>query len=685
MPSRVTPRKTRNGGRHPDSPPDPTKRDTLKKLAALGLLALVDVGALSSCGQRALSPTSREGKVIVLGLDGLGSWYVSRLMAEGKLPNMSRLKGLGGFRSLATTIPPQSPVAWATFITGRDPGGHGIYDFIQRDPRTYLPYLSIARTEAPEKTLSVGQWKLPISKGKVELLRGGRAFWDVLADTGVPAVVYRVPSNFPPQDTGAKQLAGLGAPDLRGTYGEFSYYTDAPPEGADDISGGAVYPVTVSNGRVRARLIGPSNTLRQDSADSYADFDIWVDRDHGLAKIVVQGRELLLRQGEWSPWTPVRFEMLPHIKSVAGICRFYLKEVSPHLKLYVTPINVDPADPALPISAPAEFASELARRHGRFYTQGFPQDVKALRHGILDDGEYLQQSEIVMSEARGMYESALNEFSRGLLFYYFSTTDRTQHMFWRTMDPRHPAHDPRLAAEFGSVIEACYRTSDELVGQALEACDDDTTLIVLSDHGFAPYYRSFNLNTWLAEKGYLAGRGLSDPDASIFSHADWYNTVAYALGFNALYLNLQGREPYGTVIPDEREALARHLADELRRVRDPETGDRVIENVYLAPEVYSDDTKEHAPDLVVGYARGYRCADQSVLGEATDWLVRDNRDKWSGDHCIDRSLVPGMLLSNKPLEAEQPALPDVTAAVLAEFGHTPDASRKPLWRKPRGA
>jgi predicted AlkP superfamily phosphohydrolase/phosphomutase len=665
----------------PERPRDPAKRATLKKLAGLGLLAAVDITALASCGRRVVGPEARERKVIVLGLDGLDPDYIARLMGEGKLPNMSRLKSLGGFRALGSSVPPQSPVAWATFITGADPGVHGIYDFIQRDPETYLPYLSIARTEAPERTLSVGQWKLPLSQGKVELLRRGRAFWDILGEQGVPASVYRVPTNFPPNDTGAKQLAGLGAPDLRGTYGEFSYYTDAPPKGAEQITGGAVYPVTLSDGRARVRLIGPENTLREDGPDSAADLDIWVDRDHKLAKIAVQGHEVLLRQGEWSDWVAVRFEMLPHVKHVTGICRFYLKEAAPHLKLYVTPINVDPMDPALPIAAPAGFAPELASRFGRFYTQGFPQDVKALRQDILDDGEYLQQSGFAFGEARRMYESVLNEFRRGLLFYYFSITDRTQHMFWRTMDPRHPAHDARAAREYGSVIEDCYRTSDELVGQALEACDDETTLVVMSDHGFAPYYRSFNLNTWLAENGFLVGAGLRDPEASIFSNADWLDTAAYGIGFNSLYLNLQGREPYGRVGTGERETLARHLADELRRVRDPETGERVIENVYLAEEVYTRDTKGHPPDLVVGYARGYRCADESILGEVTDWLTQDNGDKWSGDHCIDRSLVPGMLLCNRPFEAEGPALPDVTAGVLAEFGlPTPDdMSGEPIW------
>lgn len=665
----------------PDPPADPSRRAALKKLAAFGLLAAFDITALTSCARRAASPRARERKVIILGLDGLDPGLASRWMAAGKLPNLSRLQSGGGFRPLLSSIPPQSPVAWATFITGRDPGGHGICDFIQRDPKTYLPYLSIARTDPPRRTLSLGQWRLPLSGARVRSLREGPAFWDLLCERGVPCSVYRVPTDFPPRQGGARALAGLGAPDLRGTYGEFAYYTDAPPRPARSLSGGAVYRVTVADNHLRARLAGPENTLRADRSESCVNFDAWLDPERGVAKIVVQGREALLRQGEWSDWMPLRFDLVPHVKGVSGICRFYLKEVAPHVKLYVTPINVDPEEPALPIAAPEEFGRQLAERLGRFYTMGFPEDVKALRHGILDDGEYLQQSQIVLSEVRRMYESALDDFARGLLLYYFSTTDRTQHMFWRTMDPRHPAYHPRLARDYGSVIQDCYREADAIVGQALEAVDGNTTLIVLSDHGFAPWYRSFNLNTWLSRNGYLVGREPWREGADIFANADWGQTTAYGLGFNALYLNLRGREVSGSVDPPEGSKLLRRLANDLVRIRDPETGERVTQNVYLADEVYSQDLPDRTPDLVLGYARGYRCSDESVLGEVSPRLLEDNRDKWSGDHCIDRSLVPGVLFANRPIGRQGLGLPDLAASVLAEFGLAAPREMKgePIW------
>jgi predicted AlkP superfamily phosphohydrolase/phosphomutase len=665
---------------HARGPADPEKRATLKKLAALGLLACLDGSLLSSCGKRSLPSLARERKVIILGIDGLDAWYVDRLMGQGKLPHMSRLRTMGGFRPLASSVPPQSPVAWATFITGRDPGGHGLYDFVQRDPQTYQPYLCIARTEEPRRKLPLGQWRLPISRGKVELLREGRAFWDLLDQQGLPCAVYRAPSNFPPRDTGAKQLAGLGAPDLRGTYGEYSYFTDAVTT-QGEMSGGATYPVQVLNGRVEASIIGPRNTLREGEPESAAQITVWVDRDSRAAKLVVQDQEVLLKQGEWSPWVPITFTLLPHLKGVTGICRFYLKEVAPHFKLYVTPVNIDPFAPALPVAAPEGFAAELAARYGRFYTQGFPEDVKALRHGVLDEAEYLHQSALAMSEARRMYEDGLHEFRRGILFHYFSASDRTQHMFWRTMDPRHPMYDAKLARDYGSAIEDCYREADVLVGQAMEATDSSTCLIVMSDHGFAPFYRNFQVNAWLAANGYLVGLEPWKENPSLLENADWSQTVAYGMGFNGVYVNVAGREGRGSVPAGERLTVARKLARELRQVRDPGTGQPVIDSVSVSDEVYRSNIRGRAPDLIIGYARGYRCGDDSVLGEAAGPVVSDNLDKWSGDHCIDRDAVPGVLLTNREIRADHPDLTDLTVSVLAEFGlpKPDDMSGHPAW------
>ncbi len=647
-----------------DAPRDPGRRRTLKRLGGLAGLALLDAGALASCGRRRLpARTSRERKLLMLGIDGLDARITRRMMERGELPNLRRLRDMGGFRPLTSTIPPQSPSAWASLVTGRDPGGHGIFDFVHRDPQTYGNVSSGAATAPPEYTLPFGQWRLPLSGSRVESLRQGTAFWDRLAQRGIPCEVHRVPANFPPTDSGARQIAGLGVPDLRGSLGTCSYYSDAPPQSSQRVE---THAVRVANDLVRARLTGPRNTLRAGWPMTSVDFTVYLDRRSRVGKVIIQDREIILRQGEWSDWVPVRFVMVPQVKSVTGICRLYLKEVSPHFKLYVSPLQFDPLGPALPIAAPGDFAPKLAERHGRFHTLGIPEDTSALGDGALDDDEYLHQAGLCLQEARRIWESALGELDRGLLFYYFGYTDRNQHVFWRATDPRHPTFDARLGREYGAVVEDCYRLSDELAGEALDACDDDTTLIVVSDHGFAPFYRKFHLNTWLASNGYLAMRDTS-AGAAIATRADWRQTLAYGLGLNSLYVNLEGREREGIVSRRQRKSLLRRLVKELHAIRDPETGDAVLSHVAVADEVYSSAQPDLTPDLILGYASGYRCGIPSTIGLITDEEFQDNEGKWSGDHCIDRDAVPGIMLSNRPIRSDHVSLPDITATALAEF------------------
>jgi predicted AlkP superfamily phosphohydrolase/phosphomutase len=658
--------------------PDPGKRKTLRTLGALGALALVDAGALSSCARR-IAPTTKEGeRLILLGIDGLDPGIMGRMLAQGRLPNLARLREMGGFRRLRTTTPPQSPVAWATLITGRNPGVHGIYDFIHRDPRTYQLMPSIAQTAPPEYTLPLASWKIPLSDSRVDLLRRGEAFWEALEAAGVPCRIHQVPSNFPPRNTGTPQLAGLGTPDLRGNSAcQCHYFVEG---GRSDEGKVLQRGVAVTNGHVAARLRGPRNSLRRGMPESTVDFEVWLDREHGLAKIVIQGQQIVLRQGEWSGWIPVTFTLVPHVKDANGICRFYLKEAAPRFKLYVTPLNFDPMDPPLPIDAPPGFARQLAERHGRFHTAGLPEDTEALMGDALDDGEYLQQAGDIFAEARRLYESALDEFRRGLLFCYFGTTDRNQHMFWRTMDPRHPMYDGQAARDFGGVVEECYRVSDELAGVALDACDKQTTLIVFSDHGFAPFYRRVNLNNWLADHGYLA-LSHQRQDAELGRDADWSRTTAYAIGLNGLYLNLRGREGQGVVAPEDRQTVARRLAADLETMRDPETGERPIAKVYLADEAYSTRIEDITPDLIVGYARGYRSSTWSGGGVLAAAEFEDNSSKWSGDHCIDQAAVPGVLLANRPIGRDGLGLADVTATALAEFGvkSAKEIEGAPIW------
>jgi predicted AlkP superfamily phosphohydrolase/phosphomutase len=651
---------------------DQTRRETLCDLPFLIIVigALAAFFTLSSCHSRPAQTTGK--RVLVLGMDGLDPLIAERLMREGELPNFTVLKERGDFRRLASSIPPLSPVAWSSFITGTDPGGHGIFDFIHRDPATLAPYLSTSRAEGASRTIKLGRWMFPLTGGRVELLRRGKAFWEILAAKGIPATVNGIPANFPPVGSAARSLSGMGTPDIQGTYGTFSFFTDSPPEDAEDLSGGQLFPVVAVDYQVEAALEGPVNTFREGGGTSKVEFAVSIDPEHHVAKIVIQGEEILLNEGEWSDWVRVEFPLIPFLKSVTGICRFYLKEVHPQFKLYVTPINLDPQAPALPISAPPSYAKELVRAIGPFYTQGMPEDTKALNGRILDEPEFLAQARSVLRERLAMLEYELKRFHAGVLFFYISSPDPIQHMFWGPMDTDHPAHDRAAGVLYGGTIKAVYQEMDRIVGRVLAEVDDRTTLIVMSDHGFAPFYRYFNLNTWLKDNGYLVLMATAEQgERSPFQDVDWQRTQAYGLGLNALYLNLQGREPMGSVPPGEKARLLDEIALRLLRVRDPVTHRHAVSRVYKASEVYSGPYVESAPDLIVGYNRGYRASSKTALGEIPAGLFGDNKEKWSGDHAMAAELVPGVLFSNKKVKVPDPALPDLAVTILAEFGIQP--------------
>lgn len=646
------------------------KRIAAWLLAIGAIAALGAVLAVSLARTRAAETSSRAKKLIILGIDGMDPQLLRQFMAEGKMPSFAALAARGSFLPLQTSIPPQSPVAWANFITGMNPGGHGIFDFIHRDPATMTPYFSTSQVKPPEHNLRLGNWVIPLTGGKVLLLRQGKAFWQYLDDRGVPLTVFRIPSNFPPVPSKGKTLAGMGTPDLLGGYGTFSFYTDDPVFSPGPVNGGVVYPLRVEGDRIEGELHGPVNSLRKDSPELTIPFIADRDPSEPAVRISIQDQRFILREHEWSPWIRVTFTLIPGLESVTGICRFYLKQVRPQFELYVTPLNLDPSNPALPISTPEKYARELSRDAGPFYTQGIAEDTKALTSGLLTDGEYLEQAHIVFDEQRRLFDRELARFREGLFFFYFSSLDQNAHMFWRSFDDKYPAFDPETAAKYGKVLESYYEEMDRLLGQALKQEDENTTVLVVSDHGFAPFRRSFNLNTWLVENGYLVLRsGAPAQGRDIFRDADWSRTRAYGLGLNGLYLNLRGREKNGIVSPGaEADALSKEIAAKLEAVRDPGNKQPVVTRMDSSAQAYSGPAASQAPDLIVGYNRGYRVGWDSVLGGVPARVLEDNTEPWSGDHCMDYTLVPGVVLSNRKIQAEKPALTDIAPTILSEFG-----------------
>ena len=370
----------------------------------------------TSCG--AGTAVNVERRVIVLGIDGMDPTLLQTFIDSGHLPNFQRLAAEGDFKPLQTSMPPLSPVAWSNFITGMDPGGHGIFDFLHRDPATFEPYNPIAGAAPTGRSVVLGSWEFPLSGGGYELLRRGTALWEVLEDAGVPTTVFRMPVNFPPVESGGKSVSGMGTPDILGTSGTYAYYTDFPPDNMNDLSGEA-HLVDVINGRVAARLMGPPNTFRRfpvdvparaatgeieyENPDLSVDFEVFVDAESPVAKLVVQDNEFILNEGEWSDWVGIDFEMVPFAVSISASARFYLQEVRPDFKLYVTPLQIDPANPALPISTPNDWTSELTGAIGRFYTEELPEDTDAFMDGIFTARDFWDQSQFIFRERRARF------------------------------------------------------------------------------------------------------------------------------------------------------------------------------------------------------------------------------------------------------------------------------------------
>ena len=494
-------------------------------------------------------------KVIVLGIDGMDPGFVERHWAD--LPNLRRLSEQGSYARLGTTTPPQSPVAWSTFITGLTPAQHGIFDFVHRDPATLAPFLSMTRTEEPRHTLSVGDWRFPLSSARIVSLRKGVPFWRLLADAGIPVTMVRMPTNYPPVDAG-QAIAGMGTPDLRGTLGTFTLFTNDPEELSRSVNGGRIEKVQIENGRAVLRIQGPPNTFRKEAPPATVDVIADVDVREPYARFAIEDRMAIVREGEWSEWLTADFPLLPHLVSARGMFRIFVRQLHPILQVYVSPINVDPGDPVLPISAPASYSRDVARRVGRFYTLGIAQDTSALRQGVFTLAQFLSQTRLVFDDERKLLHDSLARFEGGLLFFYFSTLDENSHILWGQ-------HDAELLD--------LYRGVDECVGEVVRK-QPSADVLVMSDHGFTTFSRAVNLNTWLYNRGFLALTG-APGDGVTIGAADWRSTEAYGLGLNGLYLNLAGREKNGSVPRGERSrALIESLREQLLAFRDPETAPR---------------------------------------------------------------------------------------------------------------
>ena len=655
------------------------------------LLLLLGAG----CSGENTSPD--QPGVFVLGVDGMDPTILRRLIAEGKAPNLAKLAADGAFQDLETSNPPQSPVAWSNFVTGLDPGGHGIYDFVHRDPLTYLPISSATPPPGdPGTSVKLFGYNLPVSAGD-EIInnRSGTPWWDVLDGAGVDVEVYRIPGNYPVTESDAKTLSGMGTVDMRGGYGQYTWITDTSPVAPPGHGLKAdVQLVTVEDfdldgkgDTVKAILKGPPDLFHLEPGQMPGESDyltvpvtVSIDPDADVAMVKVGESVAVLQEGEWTDWMPVSFDALPAgAMALGGSVRFYAKELRPGFKLYASPVNLAADAPPQAISTPDDFATELADvLEGQYYTQGMPEETNALKDGTFDDDDYAKQVALVQADAGGMLDVALARFDRGdATFFYLSDIDLQCHMLWRHGDPkepsapRHPAWEATSAAKHALDIEHYYQHVDSLVGRVRQELPPETLLIVMSDHGFQPFTRKVHLNAWLRDHGYLTLKDGKTTGRLTTGDVDWSKTQAYALGFNSLYLNVAGREAEGIVSAGDVARVEAAITADLLGYRDPADQKTVVRRVDRGADIYHGARLADAPDLVIGYDRGYGHSDESTLGEIVEAEIEDNTSRWSGNHLMAPEVVPGVVLASRPILGEAHNLTDVTATLLAWYGLAP--------------
>ncbi|QDU56116.1 alkaline phosphatase family protein [Aeoliella mucimassa] len=608
----------------------------------------------------------RFKRVVVIGLDGLDHKLTTRLLSEGRLPNLAKLRDTGNFNPLASTLPPISPVAWSTFQTGTNPGKHNIFDFLTPDLKTYMPKLSSVEIRTASKSFGIGPLKLfRFHQPDVRMLRKSKPFWSVLSEYGIFNCVIRVPITFPPEKLKGVQLSAMCVPDLRGTQGTFSQYT-TQSKSEKEKTGGEVHYVSREGNTIKCHLLGPPDPHKPEEGDMKLPFVVKLNGGKS-ATLTINGEKHNLTLGEYTEWLSVKFP-LGMGSSVKGVCRFLILSVEPEFNLYVTPVHIDPEHPAMAIGYPKVYPIYLAKRQGTYATLGLAEDTWGLSEEVLEDQHFLQQCTEIDMEREQMFFDGLEKVPEGFCVCVFDGTDRMQHMFWRYLDESHPARPAQVPAAFATAIEDLYGRMDDLVGRAMAKCDkEDSLLMVLSDHGFNTFRRGIDLNCWLEQNGYLVVDDAKRSD-DYLTGVDWSKTKAFAIGLTGIFVNLAGKFEHGIVDPDEAPALRDEIAGKLREVIDPKNEQNAIKSVYQAAKAYRGPYKENAPDLIVGYASGYRVSWDAAVGRTSKELFSDNTKAWSGDHCVDPSVVPGVLFSNHEVTTEHPRLIDMAPTILDLFG-----------------
>jgi predicted AlkP superfamily phosphohydrolase/phosphomutase len=592
-------------------------------------------------------------KTIIIGLDAFDPILFERLHEEGRLPNLGRYLESGGYRRFGIANPAQSEVSWTSIATGLDPGGHGLFDFVHRNPANYSLHVSLLPTK---KQLFGVQFTQP---------HNAETIFDHAVNQGYPATTLWWPATFPANlGSPIRSIPGLGTPDILGRMGVGTFYsfTIALPQEDHKTR---VRVLRQENDRVfHGSLEGPTRKKITGTMQSSLEFELEVvDSDTVIFRFEKQEHKLI--RGTWSPILHLTFPMGLGV-SVHAITQVMFNDHPSGPGVYFLPLQIHPLHSPWPYATPPGFIKGKWKSMGPFLTLGWPQDTTALEEQFISDDQFLQLCDSVLRARENIFLQELENYQEGILAIVFDSLDRVQHMFWRD----------RL-----DIVETWYEKLDALFGRIIENSDQEMPRIfVISDHGFTFFDYKVHLNRWLIEGGYLMP---TDPlGAGKIDNVDWKRTQAYAVGLSSIYANLSGREAQGIVPQVEIDQLLAGLKEKLLQWKGLD-GRNVVSEVWTGEEAFNGPLVKYGPDLVVGFNRGYRASAQTGLGGWEPDSIESNPDHWGADHCIDPALVPGVLLTNVDLGDMQSItyreLPELMIGkTVDELMHSSDKPPEPV-------
>lgn len=580
---------------------------------------------------------------------------------------------------------------------------------------------------------------LPVELPWAENNRKGLPFWTVAANNDWNVGVVRVPVTFPAEElpAGSEMISGLGVPDIRGRVGTpYLWTTDEDFFGDENEFSLEIIELPAARGVIDSKLAGPYNypfhTYVIDRAEArWREEELTASerrtrRVELVDQLVARGypetidlpieltisdqdlawklgdQQGVLRPGEWSDWVTIDFPINPLVdrfKPLRGLARFKLIELAPTVKFYLSPINFHPTSHPIPYTYPPDLAESLSAEVGLFKTIGWAMDTWSYPTNGLGGIElFLEDMNKTVDGFEKILERNLARDDLDMYIQVFAFTDRAGHLMWYQLDETHPLHEPDTAAKFDAAMREVYARMDAIVGKTMAALDDDTLLMVLSDHGFSSFRRQINYNTWLWQQGYLVladdadtteSRNLEalfDKDVTgvnVMSGIDWEKTRAWSMGLGAIYINTLGRDPKGTVMAGgEYNQLMHEIQTGLEGLVDEATGINPIYKVYSRDEMYEQYDADRMPDLRAANRLGYRVSWQDTLGGLSTAVFEDNPQFWSGDHCsLEPSEVKGILFINRELTTDEPRMIDMAPSILNELGmeHPEDLDGEVAW------